>query len=58
MVVFYFFSLAIHPNKMLVATGQSCSHHDKLNGRVSVYFTKNILIKNTLSINTSSAFNA
>ncbi|XP_048516709.1 echinoderm microtubule-associated protein-like 2 isoform X2 [Dendroctonus ponderosae] len=41
-------SLAIHPNKMLVATGQSCSSHDKLNGRA------HIRVWNSVSLHTQA----
>uniref|UniRef100_A0AAR5P5W5 HELP domain-containing protein n=1 Tax=Dendroctonus ponderosae TaxID=77166 RepID=A0AAR5P5W5_DENPD len=41
-------SLAIHPNKMLVATGQSCSSNDKLNGRA------HIRVWNSVSLHTQA----
>ena len=32
--VYYFFSLAVHPNKLLIATGQATGH-DRREGKVS-----------------------
>ena len=36
------YSLAVHPNKLLIATGQATGH-DRREGRVRIFFFKNLI---------------